>query len=169
MAYLALTTAEIAIGGPVQNPTLTTIKGDLDYFKTTTDSLNSALQNPEPLTFDLHGNWWIDPVQTGIAYKRIWTSISLTGGILWVPKQGTAGTFTADVLYKRGAGAYTSIFSVQPSVAYNAAAPDHQASTNGALTSTPLLLLSGDFLRVDISTAQTGSNEFHVLLPYTFT
>lgn len=167
MGYVAITSAEIAVGQPVQNPTFVNIKGDLDYFKTTTDSLSTALQNPEPLTFDMHGDWWLQALTAAAqAYKRVWTNISLSGGTLWVPSMGSAGTTEVDILYKRGGGAYTSIFSTKPSVVWNAGS---QTSANGVLTSTPLSLLSGDFLRLDVTQAQTGSKEFHALLAYSFT
>lgn len=174
MSYTAITTQEIQVGGPVQNPTLAKIQANEDYFNTQILALSSSQNSPKPIKFVVKGDGqaYVMPYQ-GFAYDRMWANITLTGALIWVPVAGTSGTIQVDVLFKRGAGSWTSIFSTKPAVPSSAG--DGVLSSTGAgctpavLWASPPNLLAGDFLRLDINTIQTGCHEFQVELPFTYT
>lgn len=169
MAFQAITTQEIATGGPIQNPTLAKIQNDLSLHDSEITTLQASILNPEPLTFEMKGGYWTFSLPlTGQAYKRVWANITLSGGFVWIPKAGTAGTTQIDVQYQPFGGSFSTIFSTKPSAAFGSG--DGFISSNGVLTGgVPLAITSGGIIRIDVVTAQTGSPEFHILLPYTFT
>lgn len=175
MSYTALTSAQIATGQPTSQDIFNTIKTDLDYFNTSVNTLNTFNSNPAPITFVMKGADLFaaayntnnsNVTLTGIAYTRVWYNITLSGARLWVITQGSSGTFQVDCQRQvNGSGAFSSIFSTKPSVAFNAAAPN--LSTNAVLSTTALL--SGDVLRFDIVMMQLGAPEIQLILPFTGT
>lgn len=162
MAYSPILDAEIPIGGPIQNPTLVKIQGNDAYFNTQIASLQSTIQNPEPLEFQIEGNAGPFVAMTGAAYKRIWAAITLTGGFLWIVDAGSSGTMGIDIQLSHSGGSFASIFSTTPTVSYIAG--NYAISSNGMLSTTSLV--AGDVLRLDISAVQTGNKRSVVTLPF---
>jgi hypothetical protein len=98
----------------------------------------------------------------GVMIERINFDINILSCRLLMGTAGSAGTLSADLQYKRGVGAWTSIFSTPPSIAYTEG--DFAISTNQVLSVTQLLI--GDLLRLNISSGQTAGTEFHMLLEF---
>jgi hypothetical protein len=96
--------------------------------------------------------------KTGMSYQRLDFPVTLTSVYLFVVNAGSSGTLEVDVQYKRGGGAFTSIFGTKPSVAFGAG--DYAVSSNAVLTTTALL--TNDILRLDITGAQIGNTGFEV-------
>jgi len=172
VSYTAITTQEIQVGGPVQNPTLAKIQANEDYFATQINALNSSLQSPRPIKFVVKGggDGYTMPVNA-FAYERVWVNITLTGAFIFVPVAGISGSVQINVEYKRGAGAWTSIFSTQPVVPSSSGDLAISSSTGGctAAVLSTTALLSGDFLRLNIVSDQSGCKEFQVELPFNYT
>lgn len=166
MSYSAITTQEINVGGPVQNPTLAKIQQNEDYFNTQIAALSSSINNPKPIKFVIKGDGqgYATPL-LGFAYERVWANMTLTAGQIWIPVAGGSGTVQVDVQYKRGVGGtWASIFSTKPSSPWTDG--DGKVTTNGVLSVTSLL--AGDFLRLDISSVQASCKEFQVELPFIY-
>lgn len=162
MPFTTISSSAIEAGDPVTQDLWSTVKDDLDNHETRILANESALQKFRPIELEIYGVYAAVVPITGAKYTRINFNTTLTAAVIFIPIAGSAGTTQVDVLYKRGAGAYTSIFSTKPSVAFGAG--DNAISSNAVLSTTALL--SGDFLRFDVLTAQTGQDYFSFQLDF---
>lgn len=155
MAYTEIPSSQVQSGEPVKAELAQQIRtNDID-FNTRLSSLETSVLERDPLFYDFVGRYSdFGSSQTGVLYDRITNDMRLTAARLIISTAGTAGTTEVDVLYKRGAGAWTSIFSTKPSVVYTAG--DMAVSSNAVISTTDLE--AGDFLRIDITGVQTGGN-----------
>ena len=95
-------------------------------------------------------------------FKRITAAITLTGATLFVTDAGSSGTLTIDVQKSAaGGGAFSTIFSVNPSLGFGAGA---FATDVGVLSTTSLI--DGDILRFDVDSFQVSNFEFYVQLEF---
>ena len=69
---------------------------------------------------------------------------------------GSAGTLEVDFQYKRGAGAWTSIFSARPTLAYN----DADSKSTGTIDNTNDDLDTDDLIRMNIHQLQTNVRDW---------
>lgn len=163
MAYTAINSSEIATGEPVKAEVQTKIKDNFDDHESRIGTLESAINSFRPLEFVVKGMYSkFGSGQTDVLFDRINFNLTLLAARLVIDKAGTAGTTEVDVYYKRGVGAWTSIFSTKPSVAFGAG--DKGISTNAVLSTTALQ--AGDLLRMDITSTQTLGNGFTLFLEY---
>lgn len=165
MSYEQINTSEIETGDPVTADLWEKVKNSLDDHEDRVSDLEAGASAREPLAFYVKGNYSSFGAVTGVAYRRLFANITLTGGRLFIIDAGSSGTTQIDIQYKRGVAAFASIFSTLPSAVYSDG--DYFLSTNGVLSVTQLL--AGDVLRLDISTSQIGNEEFHVYLPFDVT
>lgn len=165
MAFEEISSSQIQTGDPVTVELWSKTKNSLDDHEDRISDLEAAASANEPLGFYVKGNYVSFGAVTGAAYRRLFSNITITSARLFVVDAGSSGTLEIDILYKRGAGSFTSIFSTKPSLAYTGG--DYSLSTNAVLSTTALQ--AGDVLRLDISTSQTGNEEFHVYLTYDVT
>ena len=165
MAYEQINTSEIETGDPVTADLWEKVKNSFDDHEERVSDLEAGASAREPLAFYVKGNYSSFGTVTGVAYRRLFANITLTGGRLFIIDAGSSGTTQIDIQYKRGVAAFASIFSTLPSAVYSDG--DYFLSTNGVLSVTQLL--AGDVLRLDISTSQIGNEEFHVYLPFDVT
>jgi len=165
MAFNALTSGEIATGKPVAGTTQTKIKDNFDDHESRLQAIEggSATTFP-PLTFRVNGPYSIEGATNSLTKTTTNFPITFTGGRLLIDVAGSGGTTEIDIKYKRGAGAWTSIFSTRPSVA--SAAGNDSISSNGVLDPSNVSLLAGDLIRVDTTSVQTGGVGFTVRLDY---
>lgn len=164
MAFVTLSSAAIATGQPVTADLMLKTKNNFDDHDLRITALENGLDNPRPLFFDVKGSYFLYGGLTGIAYQRIWANLTLTAAQLFVPAAGTAGTLDVDILYKRGSGSWTTIFSARPTHAFGAG---DLALSTGTLAVTALQ--AGDVLRLDTIGVETNNLEFQVYLPFTVT
>jgi hypothetical protein len=165
MAYVSLDQTLLVSGKPVTQDELQTAGLDLDDLNTRMLAVEGSLQTFEPLTFEVLGDFPAIGAQTGVTYKRVHANITLIGCQIFMITDGAGGAtnLNLDIQYKRGAGAWTSIFTTTPSVAQGGG--DLQTTTGGNVLGTTLLQ-TGDLLRLDITQVMDGSTGFQVLLPY---
>lgn len=167
----AINTPEITTGEPVKNETLTKIKEnfeELDSRVTNLEGGGNTIYPPivlsvngsygEPGDFDvtLHG--------TGVLKTTLNFPIIITGVRLLIDKAGVSGTTEIDLKYKRGAGAYQSIFTTRPSVGF--AAGDDSISTNAVINPSYNSLQAGDILRLDLTGVQNRAVTLTVRIDY---
>lgn len=163
MAYSALNSTEVSAGKPTKSELFTKIKDNFSDHESRIGVLETAIGAYRPIEFVVVGEYWRAATpQTGALYDRVNFNITLTSARIFLSTAGTAGTLSCDVLYKRGAGSWTSIFSTQPSIVYTAG--DNALSSNAVLSTTELL--ASDLLRFDISTTQTASGLFVLQLEF---
>lgn len=169
MSFNPLNTAEIAVGEPVKHTTQNKIKDNLDNLNGRIVSLEGGGSTTYPPiilrvngTYGEPGDLQIPAV--GLLKTTLNFNITITGARLIVDKAGVSGTTEIDIKFKRGAGAYTSIFTTKPSVVYTAG--DDSTSSNAVLNVSEVSLQAGDIVRLDITDAQIRANGLMVRLDY---
>jgi hypothetical protein len=152
MAFTTIPSTIIESGDPVtQELWGTYVKDNQDDHETRITSLEGgSAVFYWPRRYEIFGP---HVVGDGYVLERIPFNTTLLGCRLLVHNAGTSSSTTIDVEYKRGAGSWTTVFSVKPSVASTDG--DYGLSTNGVLSTTALL--SGDLLRINVDTVQSGS------------
>lgn len=161
MSFITLTEEQIATGEPTAQELFRKIKDNDDDHESRLGTVEGAVNSYPPIRFGVTDYAHATPV-TEVDIERIPFDLVILGARLLVMDAGSSGTLEVDVQYKRGVGAWTSIFSTHPSVSYTDG--DYALSTN-AVISTPQLLL-GDLVRLDILTPQIGNRQFSLLLEF---
>lgn len=165
MAFITIPTASISAGKPTKQELFTTIKDNFDDHESRITTVENTVSNTLPIEFNLNGLYWrYATPQTGVAKIRITVAINILAARLFIYQAGTIGTTEIDILTKVGAGAFTTIFTTRPSVAFGAG--DHAVSTNGILTSSPLAIAANTILRLDVTSAQTNADSAVIQIDY---
>jgi hypothetical protein len=155
MPYDGLTTGEIAAGEAVKQELFSKLKVITDDQEDRIADLEAGLVSFDPMEFNLIGPYsGYGASQTDVLFDRVTFAKTLTAARLLIWQAGTSGTTQVDLLYKRGGGAWTSIFQTQPSVVYSAG--DGAVSTNAVFLAgaSTFDLLSGDLLKLNITSVQ---------------
>jgi hypothetical protein len=163
MAFITIPPSWLDVGDPTKKELFDRIKDDLDDLDSRVGGTEAALSNETPIQFEIQGGYWRRsvPITNAATIIRIPFNITLTSAILFLEDDGTAGTLDVDITYKRGAGAWTTIFSVRPSIAFGGGA---MSTTSGTLSVTNLD--AADLLKLDIITAMTDNEKFKVYLTW---
>jgi len=137
------------------------IKNDLDDHETRM----LKVEKNDPLLFEVDGQL------TGITFPitqavimRLQYPITIQSAKLFVKLAGSAGDSECDLEFKRGAGAWTSIFSTLPKL--NFSAGSLVRSTNEVLNAPNTILLAGDLLRLNITNNQTDQKYLALIVDY---
>ena len=165
MAFTTITTAEIAVGEPTKNTTWTKVKDNFDDLDSRVDalSLDSA---QAPIIMRVNGNSGLLTLPyTGFLKTTISFDLTITNIYLYIDQAGGSGTTEVDILFKRGAGAWTSVLTTKPSVAYTAG--NDAISSNAVLNGSYTSLLAGDLIRMDITSSQVSCRNFYVRIDFT--
>lgn len=169
MTYVPLTTAEIATGQPVSNETATKIKNNFDSLDSRTTTLEGGGNTVyPPLIFRVNGLYGESGDLAIPAANLLKTTLNfnltVTGCRILIDEAGISGVTEIDLKYKRGAGAYTSIFTTKPSVDYSAG--NDSTSTNAVLNGSEVNLQAGDILALSITDAQKRAKNLIVRLDF---
>lgn len=159
--FTTITLAQIAAGEPTAQELFTKIKNNDDDFDSRLNVVEGAINTFPPIRFGVI-NYIANLPATEVDVERIPYNITLLSGRILVFDAGSSGTLSVDLEYKRGVGAWTTIFSVTPSVAYTAG--NYALSSDGVIAVPSLLL--GDLLRLNINSGQVGNRAFSVLVDY---
>lgn len=169
MAFTPITEAEIKTGEPVSAETQAKIKENfdsLDQRMTTLEGGGSTVY--PPIIMRVNGPYGepgdLQIPADGILKTTPNFNLTVTGARLLIDKAGVSGTTEIDIKYKRGGGAWTSIFTAKPSVA--SVAGDDATSTNAELNPSHVNLQAGDLIRLDIVSAQKRAVGMLVRLDY---
>lgn len=159
MAFVALTLAEIAAGEPNKQELWTKLRDNQADF----DSRIAGVENIQqlPIFFRLTGPLDFGALETFIDIHRINFDMTILAGRLLTITAGGSGSNEIDILFKRGAGAWTSIFATKPVTAFGAG---DLALNTGALSVTSLL--TGDLLRMDITAVQADAKSVVGILEF---
>lgn len=172
MSFQTITTAEITTGEPVKNTTQTKIKDNFDNLDTRVTSLEGGGNTVyPPIVMRVNGYYGesgeLTIPATGFLKTTMNFNLTLTGVRILIDNAGISGITEIDLKYKRGAGAYTSIFTTKPSVSYSAG--NDSISTNAVLNPSEVYLQAGDILRLDITTVQARANGLTIRIDYSKT
>lgn len=124
------------------------------------DAVVDLLKTNSVIPFEISGPIDAQGTFTGVLYVRLSEAITIQSAVLAMLTAGSAGSIQADVLFKRGAGAWTSLFTTKPAIPYTAGDLATSATGTGAtaavLDSGVVELEAGDYLRLDLTAVQTG-------------
>lgn len=164
MAFTTIPAAWLDIGDPTKKELFDRIKDNQDDLDSRTSDTEAAVTNETPIIFQVNGKYWLfatSTLQGATGVTRIPFDIELTSSTLHVVDDGSAGTLTVDVLYKRGVAAWTTIFSVLPTITFGGG---DNVITTGTISVTDLD--AGDFLRMDITSVMTDNEFFNLFLTW---
>jgi hypothetical protein len=163
--FQAITTPQIETGEPTAQELFQKIKDNFDDHESRLGTVEGAVNSYPPIRFSVTEYWYLLAIY-GTIYEvdveRIPFDLVILGVRLLVIDAGSSGTLEVNLEYKRGAGSWTNLLSVNPSVPYTDG--NYALSTN-AVVAVPELLL-GDLVRLNIVTGQTGNSRFILLLEY---
>jgi hypothetical protein len=161
MSFVPLTTGEIATGEPVTTATATKIKDNFDDHEERLQVAELSSASYPPIIFRVNGYY---NVVSSLLKTTNNFDLTILGARILIDIAGTSGITEIDLLRKRGVGAWESIFTTQPTVAFGAG--DNSLSTDTILDPTKVDLEVGDILRLDITSAQVGGKGFLVRIDY---
>lgn len=154
MAFDNLNTDEIQPGKPTKTELFRKTKDSLEDLDGRTTTVENAVSSFLELDFELYGDYSAFGTIDKAVVKRINFGIKIVAARLLILIAGTGGTTEIDLLYKRGAGAWTSLVTTRPSVGFGDG--DYAISTNGVLDAGEVNLSAGDLLAMDLTGSQTG-------------
>lgn len=167
MAFTTITTAEIAVGEPVKNSTLVKIKDDLDYLNDSLSDIVAGTVVTPSITLSVNGVY-VNYVTTGLLKTTTNFALTITNVFILIDVAGGSGTTEIDIQKMQGASVIGSIFTTKPSVAFGVG--NGGVSSNAVLHGTNKILVAGDILRLDITSAQNlTARNFMVRIDYTKT
>lgn len=165
MAFTAITSAQVAAGEPTAQELFSKVRLNFDDHESRIVATENAINEIKVIEFFAAGQYSQRSSQNEVMFTSTPNNITLQGARLRIQTAGTAGSTEIDIKYKRGAGAWTTVFSTRPSVAFGSG--DYAVSTNAVFSTTALL--AGDLIRLDIIAVQTIGTGFDFNLEYVLT
>lgn len=170
MSFTALNTGEVASAQPVTTTLLDKIRTNFDDHEDRITAVEDSLSEDPPIILRVNGYYSALGASSSSTYypngllkTTLNLDITITGVRLIIDDAGSGGTTEIDLKYKRGVGAYTSIFSTKPSVASGAG--DDATSSNAVLDGT-IELEAGDIIKLDTTSVQTNGRGFMVRIDF---
>ncbi len=155
MVYDPIDDAEIEAGQPTKQELWNKVQDDLDDHEARIQAVETgSLTTFLDMEFPVVGDYSIYGARDGLSIHRVSVAITILAGRVMVFTAGSAGTTEIDIEFKRGGGAWTSLFNTKPSVASGAG--DFAVSSNGVLNSSNVDLEVGDLIRLNIDSVQTN-------------
>lgn len=156
MAFIPINSAEVSAGEPTKQEIFTKTKDNFDDHEGRIISTEAAVLAFLPIDFGLNGFYGlVGSVDNYAGVYRVTFTLTVTAVRLHVKQVGSGGSTETDILFKRGAGAWTSILTTRASVAFGAG--DDAISTNAVLDPSDKFLQAGDLLRADLTATMSGS------------
>lgn len=151
MAYVAVDPLLIEAGDPIIQELWDRVRLNFTDHESRLTALEGGVAvTYMPVEFELNGAYYNFAPLNQIGLSRILFDVDILSARLLIKTAGTSGTTEIDFKYKRGVGAWTSIFATKPSVPSSSG--DYALSSNGVLSVTSLL--AGDLIRMDLISAQ---------------
>ena len=156
MAFTPLNLNEVLPGKSVKTEMLQKVRTNLSELDERTTSLEGGSNTVyPPITLRINGNYASAPLNAQTLLTTINFNLTLTGVFLICENAGSSGDTEIDIQFKRGVGAWTSVFNTKPKV--NHADGALAISSNGILNLSLVNLLAGDFLRLLLTAKQGGT------------
>lgn len=163
MAFTPYTPAEIAAAEPTKQELFQKLSDNFDDHEARITTNQAGSIQLTPIVFRVIGSHWKSGAETDIMFERITSGITLTAATLFVIDGGSSGTLTIDVQKSAaGGGAFTTLFTVKPTLASGAG---DFATNLGTLIASPDLV-DGDILRLDVDSWQINNDEWYVQLEF---
>lgn len=164
MAYKPINSSEVLSGEPVSSPLMSKVKDNFaDHEERITGIETGTVVNYPPIIMRVNGpyadlgsaNW------TGVLKTTSNFALRITGVRLIIDRAGTTGATSINLLKSSGGGTYTSVLTTQPVVPAAAGNDAVSSGLNGTTAAvvnpTQETLSAGDYLRLDITSSQSGT------------
>lgn len=159
--FSSISSSLIVAGEAVKQEILQKTKDNFDDHESRISSLETTSLVFKPIEFYVSGHYYIYGPQSGVLFDRLNYDIEIQNARLILLSTGTSGNLEVDLLFKRGASPFVSIYATKPILSNAAAQFD---SDVGVLSTTTLL--AGDVLRLDISQSMTNNTAFMLQIEY---
>ena len=159
MAFTPINSASIEVGDALKKEIFDLVKSNFDDHETRINSVESSANKIDIFKFLLlNGSSF--STATGIAYYRAEDDFTITKGAIQIFEKGTL-TGAVEIDIKKSTtnmdnASFTSIFTTKPKITY-ASAADYDESSNQVLNGAMTSILSGDYLRLDITITPTNT------------
>lgn len=159
MAFTPINSTSIEVGDALKKEIFDLVKSNFDDHETRINSTEASAKKIDIFKFLLlNGSSF--STATGIAYYRAEDNFTITKGAIQIFEKGSlTGAVEIDIK-KSTTGldnlSFTSIFSTKPKITY-ASAADYDESSNQVLNGAMTSVLSGDYLRLDITITPTNT------------
>jgi hypothetical protein len=159
--FSSISSSLIVAGEPVKQELWTKTKDNFDDHESRISSLETTSLVFKPIDFYISGHYYIYGTQSGVLFEKLTYDIEIQSTNLILLTTGSAGNLEVDLLFKRGANPFVSVYATKPIL--NNTASQFDINT-GVLSTTTLL--AGDVLRLDITQAMTNNTGFMLQLEY---
>lgn len=168
MAYIPITSNEIATGEPVTNSTQTKIKNNFDNHESRLVGVETGTSTIyPPLIFRVNGLYGSIGSIDGLLKTTPNFNLQISGIRILIDKAGVSGTTEIDIKYKSGGGAWTSVLSSTPTAPYTGG--DDYISNNAVIDLDHNQISAGDIIRLDLLSSQVDADSFLVRIDYSKT
>lgn len=165
MSYDPITEAEIEVGEPIKNSTLDKMRLDLDDHEDRLATVEASSVVFPPIIMRVSGGYGqLSPPCLNLLKTTINFAINITGVRILIDEAGSAGSTEIDLKVSRSGGAFTTIFTSKPTIAYTAGS--NALSSAGTQNGTDGELASGDIIRLDLTAVQTDGVGFLVRIDW---
>ncbi len=126
------------------------------------ETKHNLLVDDSAIIFNLRGLLNNLRSRDGVAFMVVTQPLTLLSAKTFIETNGSSyGSLDIDLKFKRGAGAWTSIFQTRPAIPYSAGneANSTDDGTPAVIDSTYDELIAGDFLRLDVINVPDGDPE----------
>lgn len=159
MAFSSISSAVIAVGQAIKAELWGKVKSNFDDHETRINNIESSSSKIPVIKFMvLNGSEFA--AGTGLYYWESNDNFIITSAYVQIFEKGTlAGTFEADIKKSTtnlDGPSFTSIFTTKPSIVF-ASVSDYAKSTNQVFDPTKISIVSGNYLRFDITQMPTTS------------
>lgn len=159
MAFTPINSTSIEVGDALKKELFDLVKTNLDDHETRINSVEATAKKIDVFKFLLlNGSSF--STATGIAYYRAEDDFTITKGAIQIFEKGILTGFVEIDIKKSTTdmdnASFTSIFTTKPKITY-ASAVDYQESTNQVLNSSMTSIVSGNYLRLDITITPTNT------------
>lgn len=168
MAFLAIDPALVEPGDPVTAELMDLVRTNFDDHESRITATEAAFANTIPLTFEVWGKYSaVAAPNLDVASLVIPFDLTIVGCLIYNRQAGTSGTLEIDLRSGTAGGAFTTVFTTRPSLAFGTG--DEAISSNAIIDATNADALAGQILKLDITSVQEGPdlNGFLVVIQYT--
>jgi hypothetical protein len=158
MAFSSISSLAIAVGAAIKAELWGKVKNNFDDHETRINNIETV-SNKIPIIKFYTLNASSFSTATGLYYWESNDNFTITNAYVQIFEKGSlTGTFQVDILKSTtnlDGASFSTIFTTKPSINYSTAS-DYAKSTNQVFDPTKISIVSGNYLRFDITQTPTG-------------
>lgn len=166
MAFTTINPANIEVGDPITADLLTLIKTNFDDHETRILAASTSTAKISLINTDISIGSTASALNIGCMYVEVLNNCTVTEGSLqlFLKSPATAGSITIDIKKNTSTNptGFNSVFTVLPT--FNIATASDYQKVTGTINPTYQNLVTGDILRLDITSIPVGLQKFKVVL-----